>query len=116
MCLVDNIIPSGTNISDKKNLMFSVQMNPSHLLWAKHKYDDNIHNTERGRTNTFQADSTTYSWGYYQQENSKQLYKSRNDKKLWGVCGGIANFFASVLFGYVPFLLLPFLWVGVLVC
>ena len=57
------------------------------------KDDDNIHNTERGRTNTFQADSTTYSWGYYQQENSKQLHKSRNDKKLWGVCGGIAKFF-----------------------
>ena len=57
------------------------------------KYHDNIHNTERGRTNTFQADSITYSWGYYQQKNSKQLYKSRNDKKLWGVCGGIANFF-----------------------
>ena len=57
------------------------------------QYDDNIHNTERGRTNTFQADSTTYSWGYYQQKNSNQLYKSRNDKKLWGVCGGLANFF-----------------------
>ncbi len=57
------------------------------------QYDDNLHNTGRGRTNTFQTDSTTYSWGYYQQKNSNQLYKSRNDKKLWGVCGGLAIFF-----------------------
>ena len=57
------------------------------------QYDDSKPITERGRTNTFQADSPTDSWGYYQQKNSKRLYKSRNDKKLWGVCGGLANFF-----------------------
>ena len=48
---------------------------------------------ERGRTNTFQADSTTYSWGQFQHKRSKRLYKSRNDKRLWGVCGGLADFF-----------------------
>ena len=57
------------------------------------QYDNNQPYAERGRTNTFQADSTTYSWGYFQQRRSKRLYKSRNDKKLWGVCGGLADFF-----------------------
>lgn len=57
------------------------------------QYDNNKSYAERGRTNTFQADSTTYSWGYFQQRRSKRLYKSRNDKKLWGVCGGLADFF-----------------------
>tara|TARA_B100000575_G_scaffold287138_1_gene284976 strand:+ start:4582 stop:5409 length:828 start_codon:yes stop_codon:yes gene_type:complete len=57
------------------------------------KNDDNISNSERGRTNAFQEDSTTYSWDYFQQKRSKRLYKSRHDKKLWGVCGGLADFF-----------------------
>lgn len=57
------------------------------------QYDNKKPYAERGKTNTFQADSTTYSWGYFQQRQSKRLYKSRNDKKLWGVCGGLADFF-----------------------
>jgi len=23
----------------------------------------------------------------------KKLYRSRNDRKIWGVCGGLANYF-----------------------
>ncbi len=59
----------------------------------KSPHDNHNSHAERGRTNTFQADSTTYSWAYFQQRRSKRLYKSRNDKKLWGVCGGLADFF-----------------------
>ena len=87
--------PGTITNKNKTNKEFDVFGSNKSKLFAmgQTQYDDNIPNTERGRTNTFQADSTTYSWGYYQQKKSEQLYKSRNDKKLWGVCGGLANFF-----------------------
>ena len=45
------------------------------------------------RSTTFQDDSTTSSWGYFQQRKDRKLTKSRSDKKLWGVCGGLGEFF-----------------------
>jgi phage shock protein C len=45
------------------------------------------------RSTGFQDDSTTSSWSYFQQRKNRKLTKSRSDKKLWGVCGGLGEFF-----------------------
>lgn len=48
---------------------------------------------EKEGTNNGYSNYNNYSNQSYHNDNIKKLYRSRNDKMLCGVCGGLANYF-----------------------
>lgn len=47
----------------------------------------------RRRNSSFLGGSLAQSYLYQEVAMAKKLYRSRTDRKIWGVCGGLAKYF-----------------------